>query len=155
MATFWDRIESESNDQTYSLAQTLSVSFLASASTLALTNICGYLLIFRGKRTVVSRLIIAFLATWWIGSSIDYSFDLLLVGRPLLHRIIEYCVVRAFYITSTELFNWSLYMLYATVCDNVAASLGVRRFVCVSTHLSNPFTLEPFSPSLCSRPFSQ
>ncbi len=117
----------------FTLSQTLSISFISSASTLALVNVLSYILIFPVKNTTLSRLIIAFLVTWWLGSSIDYIFDLLLAGESLetqrVHRIIENAVVRAFYISSTELFNWSMYKLFCSVSDDFQASFRMRRFL--------------------------
>lgn len=127
----WDDIENNS----FTLSETLSVSFLSSASTLGLVNLLAYLLIFssKSKNTSLSRVIISVLVTWWLGSTIDYVIDLISASdspeRIRFHRLIEACVVRLFYITSTELFNWSLFTLFCTLSDEFRASLTSRRYV--------------------------
>lgn len=131
MPTIWGNVE----DNTYTLSQTLSISFLSSASTLALINFSAYLLIFKEKSTLLSRLIIAFLAAWWIGSSLDYVFDLLLAAdKPdiaRIHGVIEQSVVRGLYSLSTELFNWSIFKLFSTVSSDFRASFRFARYALV------------------------
>lgn len=104
----------------YTFDEALSLSFGSAAATLALVNLLIFILIFGLKSTSLSRLIVAFLVSWYFATCLDFSIDLLFANRLVydnsndffnskrIFLLIQSTILKLLIILYSECFNWSL-----------------------------------------------